>query len=307
MNNQEQIKQRVVRFVGGLAFAVVFIIFAVISVSVAPHSSDIGDDYDMYVTHHRGVEREKKVIVDEATAFDTAAVGTGTASAPVQEADTPEADVPAEPVEEGPSLPDIDINSWEYMLVNTASTLDASYVPPEIVFLNMTADDRDKPTAYDGNRLPVDSRIADALLDMAQGCKGAGLPVFLSSSYRSYSEQDALLQRKIGQGYDYDTAITIVAAPGTSEHQTGLCCDITDRYRELKDSSLEETETYKWLAAHCTDYGFIVRYPADKSGGADTVTGVIYEPWHFRYVGVEVAKYITENNLCLEEFVALYA
>lgn len=307
MNNQEQIKQRVVRFVGGLAFAVVFIIFAVISVSVAPHSSDIGDDYDMYVTHHRGVEREKKVIVDEATAFDTAAVGTGTASAPVQEADTPEADVPAEPVEEGPSLPDIDINSWEYMLVNTASTLDASYEPPEIVYLNMTADDRDKPTAYDGNRLPVDSRIADALLDMAQGCKDAGLPVFLSSSYRSYSEQDALLQRKIGQGYDYDTAITIVAAPGTSEHQTGLCCDITDRYRELKDSSLEETETYKWLAAHCTDYGFIVRYPADKSGGADTVTGVIYEPWHFRYVGVEVAKYITENNLCLEEFVALYA
>ena len=306
MNNQEQIKQRVVRFVGGLAFAIVFIIFAIISVSVAPHSSDIGDDYDMYVTHHRGVEREKKVIVDDSTAFDTAAVGTGT-SAPAEEAPAENPEVAAEPVEEGPSLPNIDINSWEYMLVNTASTLDASYEPPEIVYLNMTADDRNKPTAYDGNRLPVDSRIADALLDMAEGCKAAGLPVFLSSSYRSYSEQDALLQRKIGQGYDYDTAITIVAAPGTSEHQTGLCCDITDRYRELKDSSLEETDTYKWLAAHCTDYGFIVRYPANKSGGADSVTGVIYEPWHFRYVGVEVAKYITENDLSLEEFVALYA
>lgn len=307
MNNSEQIKKRVVRFVGGLAFAIVFIIFAIISVSVAPHSSDIGDDYDMYVTHHRGVEREKKVIVDDSTAFDTAAVGTGTASAPAEEAPAENPEVAAEPVAEGPSLPNIDVNSWEYMLVNTASILDASYEPPEIVYLNMTADDRNKPTAYDGNRLPVDSRIADALLDMAEGCKAAGLPVFLSSSYRSYSEQDALLQRKIGQGYDYDTAITIVAAPGTSEHQTGLCCDITDRYRELKDSSLEETDTYKWLAAHCTDYGFIVRYPANKSGGADSVTGVIYEPWHFRYVGVEVAKYITENDLSLEEFVALYA
>ena len=101
-------------------------------------------------------------------------------------------------------------------------------------------------------------------------------------------------------------AATIVARPGTSEHQSGLVCDITDWYRELKDASLEQTETYQWLKDHCAEYGFVVRYPADKSGSADSITGIIYEPWHFRYVGVEPATYMMENNLCLEEFLALY-
>ena len=70
----------------------------------------------------------------------------------------------------------------------------------------------------------------------------------------------------------------------------------------MKNSELENTELYQWLSAHCHEYGFIVRYPKDK----EEVTGIIYEPWHFRYVGVEAATYIMENGLCLEEFIALY-
>ena len=303
MSNQDRIKKRVVRFIGGIAFAVVFLIFAIISISVAPHTSDL-EGYVPSRNYHRGVEREKKIT--EAAVEEPVQAAPAEAALPAESAPAEDPMPEAEPVAENSGLPAIDIHSWEYMLVNTASTLDSTYEPPEIVYLNMTADDRDKPVEYNGNRLPVDSRIADALLDMAEGCKAAGFPVYLSSSYRSYSEQNYLLERKIGQGYDYDTAVTIVAAPGTSEHQTGLCCDITDYYRELKDSSLEETDTYKWLAENCTDYGFIVRYPANKSGGADTVTGVIYEPWHFRYVGVEAAKYMLANDLSLEEFVALY-
>ena len=141
--------------------------------------------------------------------------------------------------------------------------------------------------------------------------RAQGLNVYLSSGYRDYNTQSYLYNRKIGQGYSAEDAARIVAPPGTSEHQTGLACDITDRYYELKDSSLENTATYQWMSQHCHEYGFIVRYPKDKSGmttadAAESVTGIIYEPWHFRYVGVEAATYIMENGLCLEEFVELY-
>ena len=195
-----------------------------------------------------------------------------------------------EPTEEpGSGLPDVDLTSWELMLVNTEHTLDESYEPPEIVKLS-------------DSQCPVDSRIADALTAFAEAAQAEGLPVYLSSGYRAYSEQQYLYQRKIGQGYSAEEAAKIVAVPGTSEHQTGLCCDITDYYREMKDSSLEDTATYQWMKEHCQEYGFIVRYPNDKQD----ITKIIYEPWHFRYVGVEAATYIMENNLCLEEFLALY-
>lgn len=93
-----------------------------------------------------------------------------------------------------------------------------------------------------------------------------------------------------------------MAPPGTSEHQLGLAADITDRYYEFKDESLENTELYKWTSQHCAEYGFIVRYPKDKT----SVTGIMYEPWHFRYVGVTAAAYIMDSGLTLEEFVGLY-
>ena len=314
MQNNEQIKKRVVRFIFGIAVAILFIIFAIISISCAPHSSDVTNGYEPYKNYHRGVERVVEtaapVVEQPVVTVDTQPAADESVSTETEVVEETITDTRPEVIKASaanlPAPPEIDITSWEYMLVNTEHLISSDYEPPEIVYINMLADDRDKPTAYDGNRLPVDSRIADALLDMAEGCKNAGIPVYLSSGYRSYNEQQMLLDRKINQGYDYATAITIVAEPGSSEHQTGICCDITDYYRELKDSSLEDTDTYKWLCAHCTEYGFIVRYPASKSGDADSVTGIIYEPWHFRYVGVEAAKYITENDLSLEEFVALY-
>lgn len=197
-----------------------------------------------------------------------------------------------------PAPPDVDITSWELMLVNATHKLDSSYAPPEVVYVS-------------DSQCPQDSRIQEPLMNFKAAAEAEGLSVYLSSGYRSYSEQSANLQRKLNQGYDYATAITIVAEPGTSEHQTGLACDITDRYYELKDHSLENTALFQWMSAHCQEYGFIVRYPKDKSGNdttaaADSVTGIIYEPWHFRYVGVEAATYIMENGLALEEFIALY-
>lgn len=197
---------------------------------------------------------------------------------------TPESTPTPEPT---PYKPDIDISSWEYILVNAENNI-GEYVP-ELSELEY------------GQKF--DSRAIDALKEFIAAARAEGLSVCLSSSYRSYAEQEYLFNRKVAQyGGDTATAATIVAPPGTSEHQTGLCCDITDRYYEFKDSSLENTALFKWMYEHCHEYGFILRYPKDKQD----ITGIIYEPWHFRYVGVEAASFIMENGLCLEEFVALY-
>ena len=143
----------------------------------------------------------------------------------------------------------------------------------------------------------------EAFLDFDEQFAAQGLPVLLSSGYRSYYEQSQNFQRKLNEGYSREVAATIVAIPGTSEHQTGLCCDITDIYRPLKDPDvLSQTDTFKWLNEHCAEYGFILRFP----NGAGDITGIIYEPWHFRYVGAEAAEYIKANDLTLEEFVAIY-
>ena len=181
-------------------------------------------------------------------------------------------------------LPDIDINSWEYVLVNADHSI-GEYAP--------------ELGEIEGQKL--DQRILEPMQKFVGDARAEGLSVFLSSGYRGYEEQQYLFNRKVEQ-YGEEQAATIVSRPGTSEHQTGLACDITDEYYELKNESLENTALYQWMSRHCQKYGFIVRYPKDK----EEITGIIYEPWHFRYVGVEAATYMAEHNLCLEEFVALY-
>ena len=184
-----------------------------------------------------------------------------------------------------PGLPDIDITSWEYILANAENDI-STYAP----------------NTYEVEGHLVDIRCADALAAFLQAARSEGLSAYLSSAYRDYDTQNYLYQRKVEQYGDPDIAATIVAPPGTSEHQTGLAFDITDQYYEFKDASLENTALFQWMSQHCHEYGFIVRYPYEKQD----VTGIIYEPWHFRYVGVEAATYIMENGLCLEEFLELY-
>ena len=120
----------------------------------------------------------------------------------------------------------------------------------------------------------------------------------LSSAYRSYNEQTYLFNRKVSQcGGDEAAAARIVNRPGTSEHQLGLCADITDKFYEVKTRDLEKTALYQWMYAHCQDYGFILRYPEGK----ETVTGFQFEPWHFRYVGKDLAIALYQSDLTLEE------
>ena len=209
--------------------------------------------------------------------------------------------VPAVTPEPTPEPVRFDLTGWEFVLVNGDHSI-GEYAPENLVYLNMTADETDFQTSYNPSRIAVDARIAQPLLDMALGCKAAGLPVFLSSGYRSYSEQAANFTRicqnnGISDGKDANGHYITMPA-GCSEHQTGLCCDITDRYREIKNDEIFQTETFQWLRDHCAEYGFILRFPTGK----EDITGVMNEGWHFRYVGLEAARYITDNNLTLEEF-----
>ena len=185
-----------------------------------------------------------------------------------------------------PELPDVDITSWEFRIANPDTNI-GDYAPE---------------LATTENGLYFDVRAVDALEEFMAAARAEGLSCVLVSTYRDYYTQQILYNNKVAE-YGEERAKTIVAPPGTSEHQIGLAADITDRYYEYMNESLEDTELFQWMSAHCAEYGFIVRYPKDK----EDVTGIMYEPWHFRYVGTEAAAYIMEHGLCLEEFVALYS
>lgn len=152
----------------------------------------------------------------------------------------------------------------------------------------------------------VDERCDPDLQQMLRDCRKAGYSPVICSSYRTQEKQAYLYNNKvlrlINQGYTRDGALEeaakAVARPGTSEHQLGLALDIVDRNYQQLNSLQEKTATQKWLMEHSWEYGFILRYPEDKSA----VTGIIYEPWHYRYVGIEAAKEIHETGLCLEEY-----
>ena len=138
----------------------------------------------------------------------------------------------------------------------------------------------------------------DALVKMLADCKAAGHDPFLSASYRSYDQQQKLFNDAVKQKGSEAAAAKIVSAPGTSEHQLGLAVDIVDSsYRKL-DQKQAATETQKWLMENCWKYGFILRYP----DGTTDITGVSCKPWHYRYVGLELAQELKENGLCLEEY-----
>ena len=270
-------KNLITRIISGIIILLLFAGYSYMRISVSPTSSEVGKKKP--AATKAPVESSEVVATPEPTPTPT--------PEPTLDPNSPEGRAAALGL---PAPPDVDINSWELILVNKTHVLDSSYAPPTVVTVS-------------SSQCPQDSRIADPLKQFTDACAAAGHSVYLSSGYRSYNEQHSLFQNKLNQGYSQEAAAKIVTPPGTSEHQTGMCCDITDIYRNPKDPDvLGKTETFLWLNEHCAEYGFILRYPEDKQ----EVTGIMYEPWHFRYVGLEAAEYIKTNNLCLEEFVALY-
>ena len=187
------------------------------------------------------------------------------------------------------------------LLVNRWNPIPADYEPQGLVEVGY----------FEAEDYQMDARCADALLRMLEDCRAQGLVPYICSAYRTRLYQQMLLENKIIRVmYDDDSltqeeatqiASESVALPGTSEHELGLAVDIIDYYYPDLDAGQEDTDVQHWLMANSWRYGFILRYPS----GSSDITGIIYEPWHYRYVGPEYAREIHERGITLEEFTAL--
>ncbi len=175
---------------------------------------------------------------------------------------------------------------WNLILVNKDHKIPYNY-SPELIELS--------------NGEKVDARIYPDLQKMFDDARAAGLQLFVRDGYRTRDEQQAIMEDKIAayedEGYSESDAKklakTYVAEPGTSEHELGLSVDIN-----AESAGASQDAVYEWLDENAYKYGFIKRYPADKTD----ITGIDNEPWHYRYVGYEAAKEMKEQNLCLEEY-----
>ena len=177
-------------------------------------------------------------------------------------------------------------------LANKQSLLEEDYVPEDLV-----KDLKCRKISYD----PIQMReaAANALYALFDAAEADGLNLYAHSGYRSYRTQKTMYQNRLKKNNGKDDGV--VAMPGSSDHQTGLGIDVINKAGIGKKftEAFGKTKHGQWLAEHSWEYGFILRYPLGK----EEITGIQYEPWHFRYVGVDAAKVITEDGITLEEFV----
>lgn len=197
----------------------------------------------------------------------------------------------SENVESSSEKASFDKSSWNLILVNKTHPI---------------PDDYEIPLTTISGSMKCDERVLEPLTNMLKAASNDGVNLIVCSPYRDYTLQETLFNRKInlymslGMSYmeAYKTSSQKVTVPGASEHQIGLAFDIVTSSHSTLDYEFGDTAAGKWLKEHSCEYGFILRYPRGK----EYITSIEYEPWHFRYVGIEAAKYITENDLTLEEF-----
>ena len=180
---------------------------------------------------------------------------------------------------------------WKLTLVNASHPVEEGY-EPELAEIE--------------NNYYFDARAVEFLQEMLAAGRKEGLDFWVCSAYRTIEKQTELYEDKVrriqaegtsGPGAREEAART-VARPGTSEHNLGLAVDIVARDYQILDEKQAQTDEQQWLMENCWKYGFILRYPTDKT----EITGIIYEPWHYRYVGREAAREIMEQGICLEEY-----
>lgn len=186
-----------------------------------------------------------------------------------------------------------DPRAWNLILVNDENRKDETY-EPELV-------------AFEDTEFRLHPGVCASLTELIDAADHDGVILVIDSSYRGYDTQKEVYDAKVSEleaeGYNqWDAPVRAgweVPYPGESEHLTGLAVDLKPRYEEYTfDDSFAETKTGQWLAEHCYEYGFVIRYPE----GHESHTGFSYEPWHLRYVGKEVAKTIHDKDICLEEY-----
>ena len=186
------------------------------------------------------------------------------------------------------------LNDWRLLLVNKSNYLPDDY--------NV------KLKTINGN-MKVDERVYNDLKQMLSDAKNEDLDLLICSSYRSTDKQKKLFNDKVKEyekkGYNneeaYREASYWILIPGTSEHETGLSVDIVSMEYQILDEEQENTKEQKWLIENSYKYGFVLRYPTNKKD----ITGINYEPWHYRYVGKENALIMKKLDVCLEEYIKL--
>ena len=190
------------------------------------------------------------------------------------------ADNQEESEEQGETQDNEEPDEWNLILVNNQNAIPEGY---------------EVETAETEDGYLVDARIKDPLEKMLEDCRAEGHSPQIISAFRTHETQQYL--------YDTTANKADTAVPGHSEHECGLAVDIIDsKSAGWADPLIKEQEdlaAQKWLMENCHKYGFILRYPEDK----EEITEIIYEPWHYRYVGVEHAKEIMVNKICLEEYI----
>ncbi len=233
---------------------------------------------DSELLEHYDSQQEEVFTLDDVMEYDTAEVEG------VKDEDTDTAI----------DISDFDSDDWRIMLINKQHPIPEDY---EVTLATIKGS------------MKCDERIIPELQQMMKDAKKDGVTLVIRSPYRDYERQIYLFNRKV-KGYmkkkmsyleAYRTTAQAVTVPGASEHQAGLALDITsDTYTTLTEG-FADTPAGKWLAEHSYEYGFLLRYP----DGKEDITGITFEPWHFRYVGKTAAKYMYDNELTLEEFTAL--
>lgn len=213
-----------------------------------------------------------------------------------------EADLSGEAVWDFPvALEDLDPTL--VVLANKHYLLDKNYASGKLVAVKQRKADKEDNNQNGGvlrcsGDMKLEERTIEALVAMSEAARDDGYKLYLKSAWRSWQTQNTMYYNRLKKNKGKDDGWVIMA--GASDHQTGLGCDVVPgswREKSMNEKMAREPEC-QWMAEHCQEFGFILRYPEDKQD----VTEINYEPWHMRYVGIPAATYIMENGMCLEEF-----
>jgi D-alanyl-D-alanine carboxypeptidase len=273
-----------------MAFVVIFV--AVVCISVDKKNDALREKETAVSQETETTEKNNKKepeTTKKGESADTTAEAPSDTTAP--ETTQPVTAAVAQPgTIDNPTIITIDEEKWYLTLINSSYRISDSYVP-DLVYV-----------CGSGERL--DRKVAEHYEAMYNAAKQDGVDLVPCSGYRSYERQEINYNNKVSfyesQGYSHEDAkvkaATIIMPPGSSEHNLGYAMDIV-----CVDEWFEDTAEFKWLTENAADYGFIMRYPKDKQD----ITKVIYEPWHWRYVGVELAKELKDSGLVLEEYMGV--
>lgn len=266
---------------------ILLVILAVIMVPLIILYKSVGDTTPKIKLYDRNQTESSSENQEEQTAEPQTEPQTEPAS------EEPQAVPETKPAEKKPAavIPITDSEKWNLAIINTKYPLPDSYAPT-------------LSNAIDGSNIQLDSRVSEHYAEMYAAAKLSGCVLTPYSGYHTYALQETTYNRKVNfyvnKGMSAEEANQKASAQvlpaGCSEHNAGLAMDIVSA-----SSDFVNTKEYKWLCENAYNYGFILRYPEDKTA----ITGMNFEPWHWRYVGTQAAKEMKEKNQCLEEYLGL--